>query len=164
MYTQAFIGTLLLASGAVAQRTPVHYTTLAKYRWDMDLCGPTTYTKETNDKAPLISDCKKLIDELAVAKNSVIHASGWNPIAENIDEFAIVRSVGTCSFGFRPTAYDHFYTHVGYTDVIDAMTDAIAKFGENKRVGAIGQFNCVDDQIERNPIGDVVWRVYNPWA
>ncbi|RYP55090.1 hypothetical protein DL768_000209 [Monosporascus sp. mg162] len=164
MYTQAFIGTVLLASGALAQRTPVHYTDLGKYRWDMDLCGPTTFTKETSGKAPLISDCKKLIDELAVAKDSVIHASGWNPIAENIDEFAIVRSVGTCSFGFRPTAYDHFYTHVGYTDVIDVMTDAIAKFGENKRVGAIGQFNCVDDQIERNPIGDVVWRVYNPWA
>ncbi|RYP09935.1 hypothetical protein DL764_000977 [Monosporascus ibericus] len=164
IYPQAFVGTLLLASGALAQRTPVHYTTLGKYRWDMDLCGPTTFAKETNDKAPLISDCKKLTDELAVAKNPVIHASGWNPIAENIDEFAIVRSVGTCSFGFRPTAHDHFYTHVGYTDMIDVMTDAIAKFGENKRVGAIGQFNCVDDQIERNPIGDVVWRVYNPWA
>ncbi|RYP18525.1 hypothetical protein DL765_003900 [Monosporascus sp. GIB2] len=145
-------------------RTPVHYTTLGKYRWDMDLCGPATFTKETNGKAPLISDCKKLIEELEGAKNSVIHGSGWKTVAENIDEFAIVRSVGTCSFGFRPTAYDHFYTHVGYTDVIDVMTDSIAKFGENKRVGAIGQFNCVDDRIERNPIGDVVWRVYNPWA
>ncbi|RYO80795.1 hypothetical protein DL762_000653 [Monosporascus cannonballus] len=66
-----------------------------------------TFTKETNGEAPLISDCKKLIEELAGAKNSVIHTSGWKTVAENIDEFAIVRSVGTCSFGSRLTAYGH---------------------------------------------------------
>lgn len=149
----------------------------ADYRWPMDLCGESTFEGETDpEKSPLIADCELVIDKLSEATNQVVWAAAWNPDDENLGEFAAVClkndpadadcarfGQGSCTFGFRPDAYDGLINHkVGYTDIVDVMRDAIVRAGNGKRVGAGGAFDCVNDDSSRTSRGKIHWKIWNP--
>lgn len=172
MHIQALVGTALLAGGTLAYhmespvgprgKGPITWSRVDEYRWPMDLCGESTFEDKTNhDKSPLTADCEKVISELAAHDNSVVYGGGWAPDEENIEQYVGAHTAGTCTFGFRPQAYGSTYYKVGYTDIVDVMRDALARFGDGQRVGAAGRFDCVNDDSQRSPLGPTLWKIWD---
>lgn len=113
-------------------------------------CGASTFTDETTDASPLITDCQQIVAQFTGTQDS------WEVEAAVGEQHQIV-GYGTCNFGVTGTTGTgdvDFY--LGAQDIVDIINTSIEMFAWNGFVGASGNMTCQGDVN-----GDfVVWGIY----
>lgn len=99
-------------------------------------CKESRFDPKTSQGSPTVSDCECLRDYFQ--KKS----GGWT-VGRDDKYLVQLASCGSCTFGVETDNF--FSTAVGNQDAADVITDSIAKFAWNGRVGAEGYMGCETD-------------------
>jgi len=114
-------------------------------------CGTSTFTDETSDASPLVSDCQQIIANIQGTNGE------WAP--ENVNKNTnTIASYGSCNFDVQSNtpgngAVDYY---VGAQDIIDLINSSIQMFASNGKVGSKGDMTCKGDVSHV----DVTWGIY----
>jgi hypothetical protein len=115
-------------------------------------CGTSTFTDETSDASPLVSDCQQIIANIQGTNGK------WSP--ENVNENTnTIASAGTCHFDVQSNdpgngSVDYY---VGAQDIIDLINSSIAMYASNGKVGSKGTMPCTGDTVASV---SVTWGIY----
>ncbi|RAL13110.1 glycoside hydrolase family 18 protein [Aspergillus homomorphus CBS 101889] len=100
-------------------------------------CSGYTYVDQTTPASPLVSDCKTIIHN--------IQGTGghWTT---GIDRQRAIATYGSCKFGVQNVGVTGDVTYyTGSQDIVTIITEAIAKYEWEGRVGAKGYMECDGD-------------------
>lgn len=100
-------------------------------------CSGYTYEDETTSASPLVSDCKVLMSNIAGTTGT------WTT---GIGPQRTIPKYGTCKFGVQSVGVTGDVTfNTGSQDVVNIITESIAKYEWEGRVGAKGYMKCDGD-------------------
>jgi hypothetical protein len=114
-------------------------------------CEISSFEEQTSDASPSVEDCRTIIRNIEADAST-----SWTTqvVGQNQREIA---SHGSCSFGVQATKTDGNVNFVvGGQDVIDIISESIARFGGSGKVGAKGSVNC-NGNVKSQPIE---WGIY----
>lgn len=103
-------------------------------------CDTVTFTNETSDASPLVSDCQHIIANIQGTSGE------WFP--ENVDgKTNTIASYGSCYFDVQSNSPGNGAVnyHVGAQDIIDIINTSIQRFASNGKVGSKGDMSCQGD-------------------
>jgi hypothetical protein len=103
-------------------------------------CGTSTFTDQTSDASPLVSDCQQIIA-------NIIGTDGeWSP--ENVDtKVHTIASYGSCHFDVQSNQASNGNVDysVGASDIVDLINSSVQMFASNGKVGSKGVMSCSGD-------------------
>lgn len=113
-------------------------------------CGDSTFIDQTSNASPKVEDCLQIIKNIEGTKGE------WSTNVPFQAQRKLVQA-GSCKLGVQATnAKGNNDFRVGAQDIIDLITDSIAKFARDGRVGSKGKLKCKGNVIQQ----DVEWGLY----
>lgn len=118
---------------------------------DRSFCGDSTFINRTTGGSPTVADCN------CVRDYANDHKDTFNINAADSGEgsYYPIISCGTCRFGVDTKNF--FGTTVGNADIRDVMSDAIARFQFEDKIGAEGSMGC-DNSFQN---AGTEWAIYH---
>ncbi|KAJ2992198.1 hypothetical protein NUW58_g2246 [Xylaria curta] len=105
-----------------------------------NVCGDSTFNRETSSESPLVSDCQGMVDYLKSRDTGWVFY-GWDK--EHLDSgYAPAAFNATCTFGVKPIDANNGPAVMALGDAIDVIRDSITKFSSDGHVGASGVMGC----------------------
>ncbi|RAH64784.1 glycoside hydrolase family 18 protein [Aspergillus aculeatinus CBS 121060] len=111
-------------------------------------CSGYTYVDQTTSASPLVSDCKTIIQNIQGTNGE------WTT---GIDRQRAIATYGSCKFGVQNVGVTGDVTYyTGSQDIVTIITEAIAEYEWEGRVGAKGYMECDGDAGHQK----VKWGLY----
>lgn len=143
-----------LVSLARADSTPMNATNdtvVFQSGSSINDCGDSNFWNYTSDASPLITDCQRIVSNIAGGGSWTSWTGEWRQLV----------SYGTCRVSINvPGVGQSILFRVGNQDIMDIINMSIQKFGENGKVGAEGDMNCQADMFLPSVL-DTEWVLYH---
>ncbi|KAI0864805.1 hypothetical protein F4860DRAFT_510564 [Xylaria cubensis] len=137
-FTSLISAALALASGVYS--IPKHSFDTKDFTTS-SVCGDTSWNLNSNAKAPLVSDCEKLEQDMQKHRNKGFYLYGWQQ--DKDDKFMPLAYEGSCVFGVKVLDANNAPAVIASGDVADIVHDAMKSYTNGNQVSAVmGTMSC----------------------
>ncbi|KAK4150825.1 putative necrosis-inducing factor-domain-containing protein [Chaetomidium leptoderma] len=135
-----------VAECAPTTANPTSAETIGLDKRGSNECGHSTFVNQGSGASPKISDCERIIKNLA-------NPGSW-PLA-SVQAHKELASYGSCAFGVSFYQFHQGTVYIGTEDVKDIIRDSIKQFRRSDgKVGAKGVMGCGAQDIK------IAWGLY----
>lgn len=118
------------------------------------VCADYTFVNETSEASPKVSDCRRMLENLADGKGIWTTTLGRQRM---IASFPTDDKHG-CKFGVEAgAAHGNANYHVGAQDITDLVLESIKMYAGDERIGAKGVMTCNTNTHAKEK---VTWGLY----